>query len=297
MGFIYFYQIRIILLTVNNLFVHKCIQVFCLSWFNNNAVGARCCWGGSPYRSCKVRIRASQSATVGVTRDIHGYERAHLSSHYPDDPSSMAAKRGHWERLTYESLKCSTTIAFVTFNDVAKLMGCSQLLYNVTWTSILFHPSCSSAVSDGSGTQLDAQRERSSAMYFSPLHFPNWRKRVGGQLKTWASTIKDDLAALSGLQVVGLRRWNRDWLAISCDMAQGQRTLAAMVRDAELTREEAGSTWTGWKPPQVKSSIQVLQCITNNSIKHKSFVYHELADQTVLFQAIQFSINYLFGLS
>ena len=54
---------------------------------------------------------------------------------------------------------------------------------------------------------------------------PNKRKRIGGQLKTWASTIKDDLAGLSGPQVLGLRRWNRYWLAISCDLAQDQRWL------------------------------------------------------------------------
>ena len=32
-------------------------------------------------------------------------------------------------------------------------------------------------------------------------------------------------------------------------------------------------------------------CITNNSIKHKSFVYTQLNDQTVLFKKIQFSIS------
>lgn len=69
-------------------------------------------------------------------------------------------------------------------------------------------------------------------------------------MKTWASTIKDDLALLSGPQVVGLRRWNREWLAISCDLAQDRRALAAMVRDAVLAREEAGSTDTS----QVKIS-------------------------------------------
>ena len=74
------------------------------------------------------------------------------------------------------------------------------------------------------------------------LLIPNWRKRVGRQLKTWASTIKDDLA---GPQVVGLRRWNRDWLAISSDLVQDWRTWATMVPDVVLAREEAGSTRPG----------------------------------------------------
>ena len=37
--------------------------------------------------------------------------------------------------------------------------------------------------------------------------------------------------------------------------------------------------------------FQILLCITNNSIKHQSFVYIQLNDQTVLFQTIQFSMS------
>ena len=37
--------------------------------------------------------------------------------------------------------------------------------------------------------------------------------------------------------------------------------------------------------------------MTNNSIKHQSFVYIQLNDQTALFQTIEFSINHLFALS
>ena len=43
--------------------------------------------------------------------------------------------------------------------------------------------------------------------------------------------------------------------------------------------------------------FQVLQCITNNSIKHQSFIYTLLNDLIVLFQAIQFSKSHLFLLS
>ena len=49
---------------------------------------------------------------------------------------------------------------------------------------------------------------------------------------------------------------------------------------------------------QVKiKRLQVLLCITNNSIKHQSFVYIQLNDQRVLFQTIQFPISHLFALS
>ena len=43
--------------------------------------------------------------------------------------------------------------------------------------------------------------------------------------------------------------------------------------------------------------FQVLLFNSNNSIKHQSFVYTQLNDQTVLFKAIQFSISHLFALS
>ena len=40
--------------------------------------------------------------------------------------------------------------------------------------------------------------------------------------------------------------------------------------------------------------FQLLLCITDNSIKHQSFVYTQLNDQTVLFQTIQFIISIQF---
>ena len=43
--------------------------------------------------------------------------------------------------------------------------------------------------------------------------------------------------------------------------------------------------------------FQVLLSITNNSIKHQSFVYTQLNEQTVLFLTIQFSLSHLFTLS
>ena len=39
--------------------------------------------------------------------------------------------------------------------------------------------------------------------------------------------------------------------------------------------------------------FQVLLCITNNSIKHQSFVYAQLNDQTDLFLTIQFNNSFV----
>ena len=41
--------------------------------------------------------------------------------------------------------------------------------------------------------------------------------------------------------------------------------------------------------------FQVFLCIPNNSIKHQTFVYTQLNDQTVLFLMIQFSISHFFS--
>ena len=41
--------------------------------------------------------------------------------------------------------------------------------------------------------------------------------------------------------------------------------------------------------------FEVLLCILNNSIKHQSFDYIQLNDETVLFQTIQFSLSHLFS--
>ena len=43
--------------------------------------------------------------------------------------------------------------------------------------------------------------------------------------------------------------------------------------------------------------FQVLLSITNNPIKHQSFIYTQLKDQTVLFQLIQSSISHVFAFS
>ena len=77
------------------------------------------------------------------------------------------------------------------------------------------------------------------ALHISPD--VSWRRRPGGQLKTWSTTIKQDLSLMSGPQVHGLRTWNRCWLQLSVDLAQDRRAWAAAVRDIINGREEASS--------------------------------------------------------
>ncbi len=51
-----------------------------------------------------------------------------------------------------------------------------------------------------------------------------WRRRTGGQLKTWATTIKADLEPLSGSRVFGFAQWRKDWVKVSSELTQDRRT-------------------------------------------------------------------------
>ncbi len=54
-----------------------------------------------------------------------------------------------------------------------------------------------------------------------------WRRRGGGQLKTWATTIKADLEPISGPRVFGHARWRKDWMKVSSELALDRRVWSA----------------------------------------------------------------------
>ncbi len=58
-----------------------------------------------------------------------------------------------------------------------------------------------------------------------------WRRRAGGQLKTWTTTIKVDLEPIAGPRVFGQARWRQDWVKVSSELAQDRRAWSASVRD------------------------------------------------------------------
>ncbi len=72
-----------------------------------------------------------------------------------------------------------------------------------------------------------------------------WRRRAGGQLKTWATTIKADLEPISGPRVFGHARWRQDWVKVSCELAQDRRAWSFSVRDVANAIGGAGSTRPG----------------------------------------------------
>lgn len=78
----------------------------------------------------------------------------------------------------------------------------------------------------------------------APNTLPGWKKRRGGQLKTWLATVKADMGLVSGPRVFGVRRWNREWLDHAEDAAADRRGWAALTRDA-VNSFGAGSTHPG----------------------------------------------------
>ncbi len=52
-----------------------------------------------------------------------------------------------------------------------------------------------------------------------PTPLPTWPKQAGGQLKTWATTIKADLEPIPGPRVFGHARWRPDWVKVSTELA------------------------------------------------------------------------------
>ncbi len=72
-----------------------------------------------------------------------------------------------------------------------------------------------------------------------------WRRRAGGQLKTWATTIKADLEPISGPRVFGHARWRKDCVKVSSELAQDRRAWSASLRDVVNAVGDADSTRPG----------------------------------------------------
>ncbi len=68
-----------------------------------------------------------------------------------------------------------------------------------------------------------------------------WRRRTGGQLKTWAATLKEDLVRLIGPAVVDIRRWNKEMASRAMDLTDDRGTWSAAVRDAVNAMDAASA--------------------------------------------------------
>ncbi len=50
-----------------------------------------------------------------------------------------------------------------------------------------------------------------------------WHRRAGGQLKTWATTLKEALVRLIEPAEVGIRRWHAGWESLAMALALDRR--------------------------------------------------------------------------
>ena len=88
------------------------------------------------------------------------------------------------------------------------------------------------------------------------------------------------------VQKTCLRRWT---IGKSGERGSGISVLPSRHDDDDDDDETSTVLfYTIWFSMSTK--FHVLPCITNNSIKHQSFVYTQLNDKTVVFQTIPFNI-------
>ncbi|BHF81512.1 hypothetical protein SprV_0802464300 [Sparganum proliferum] len=70
-----------------------------------------------------------------------------------------------------------------------------------------------------------------SATALAPAPLPHWRRRRGGQFKTWLDTVRQDMEVVLGPSVFGLRRWRREWVELSRSAAADRHAWRGTVRD------------------------------------------------------------------
>ncbi len=80
------------------------------------------------------------------------------------------------------------------------------------------------------------------------------RKRAKGQLKTWSTTLKEDLQPPSG------PRKRKDWAKVSCELAQDRRVWVASTWD--VANSIANNSWSrpGRTPRRVQSPLVNQTC-------------------------------------
>ncbi len=71
------------------------------------------------------------------------------------------------------------------------------------------------------------------------------RRQIGGQLKTWVTTIKADMEPPSRPRVFGNARWRKDWVKVSRELVPDRRAWSASMRDEACSVGGVGSTLPG----------------------------------------------------
>nr|VZI08418.1 unnamed protein product [Spirometra erinaceieuropaei] len=75
--------------------------------------------------------------------------------------------------------------------------------------------------------------EELSVTALDPAPLPHWKRRRGGQFKTWLDRVRQDMEVVLGLSVFGLRRWRKEWVELSRSAAADSHAWRGAVRDIE----------------------------------------------------------------
>ncbi len=130
----------------------------------------------------------------------------------------MAVRRGRSAWRTGNDLKSSTTIGCAASKGVTTCAVLRQRLQLPTLLALLLQRRL---------RWFGHAARRAHGEFIRELINPDvprtWRRRTGGQLKTWATTLKEHLVRLIGPAVVGIRRWNKEWASLVMDLTQDRR--------------------------------------------------------------------------
>ena len=58
-----------------------------------------------------------------------------------------------------------------------------------------------------------------------------WKKRQGGQLKTWTDVVKTDLETVMNPVIYGVLSWKREWLNVASKTAKNRPVWRRMKTD------------------------------------------------------------------
>ncbi|BHF85811.1 hypothetical protein SprV_1002898400 [Sparganum proliferum] len=81
------------------------------------------------------------------------------------------------------------------------------------------------------GHVLGRPPQELSVTALDPAPLPHWRRRRGGQFKTWLDTVRQDMEVVLGPSVFGLRRWRREWVEPSRSAAADRHAWSGTVRN------------------------------------------------------------------
>ncbi|VDM01488.1 unnamed protein product [Schistocephalus solidus] len=70
-----------------------------------------------------------------------------------------------------------------------------------------------------------------SSTALDPAPLPTWRHRRGGQIRTRLDAVRQDMEAVLGASLFGIRCWRKEWIELSRSAAANRHAWRAPIRD------------------------------------------------------------------